>query len=70
MRFFMVSPEEVHIYLRLPLDDSWDIVFYALFNWVSAHSLSGRFLMNMRNPCMEETKVSWVVGNPTFWANH
>ena len=32
---FMVSPEEVHFYLRLPLDDSWEIVFYALSNWGS-----------------------------------
>jgi len=40
---FMISPEEVHPYLRLPLDDSRGIAFYALSNRVPAHSPSWSF---------------------------
>ena len=40
---FMVSHEEVHPYLRLPLDDSWGIVLCALSNRVPAHSPSWSF---------------------------
>jgi hypothetical protein len=68
---FMVSPEEVHLYLRLPLDDSWGIPIVRSVQLGCLRILClGRFPMNMRNPCMEETKVNCVVGNPTFWTKH
>jgi hypothetical protein len=68
---FMGSPEEVHLYLRLPLDGqlghgilSLCPIGFLRILWL------GRFLMNMVNPCVEETMVNCVVGNPTFWTNH
>ena len=39
----MASLEEVHIYLRLPLDDSRNIVFYDRPIGVPAHSLPWSF---------------------------